>query len=201
LVENVDSPAVAEPDQSGSGLGHAFSPWKGSPIPVEHQIRGLEGARMVERDLMATTSFLSSAMGFTHLGTENGWHRYGVADGESGAYVDIREAPLAGRGAWGTGSVHHIAWRVTDEAHQLEVRQRVTEEGAHPTPVINRFWFKSVYFREPGGVLFELATEGPGFAVDEDLAHLGEKLVLPPWLESDRSVIESKLPKLTASEK
>ena len=207
LVESKDSLATAEPvlatgrvrpngGQGEGGLGRAFTPWDGSPIPVEHQIRGLESARMVERDLVVTTSFLSSAMGFTHLGTENGWHRYGVADGKSGSYVDLRETPTARRGAWGTGSVHHIAWRVDDEAHQLEVRGRVTEEGARPTPVIDRFWFKSVYFLEPGGVLFELATDGPGFAVDEDRAHLGESLVLPPWLEPNRAAIESNLPPL-----
>ena len=80
--------------------------------------------------------------------------------------------PAAPRGAWGTGSVHHLALRVADEAHQTEVREQVLHGGAHPTPVIDRFWFKSVYFREPGGVLFELATDGPGFAVDEDRATL-----------------------------
>jgi glyoxalase family protein len=184
--------------ESEHSPGRAFTPWEGGPVAVEHQIRGLESARMVERDLIVTTSFLSEAMGFTHIGTENGWHRYGVGDTKSGAYVDLREMPTAHRGAWGTGSVHHIAWRVNDEAHQLEVCERVSEGGAHPTPVIDRFWFKSVYFREPGGVLFELATEGPGFAVDEDRAHLGETLVLPPWLEPKRAEIESSLPKLVA---
>jgi glyoxalase family protein len=184
--------------ESEDSLGRTFTPWDRSPIPVDRQIRGLESARMVERDLIVTTSFLSNAMGFTHLGTENGWHRYGVAGGKSGAYVDLREEPTAQRGAWGTGSVHHIAWRVNDEAHQLEVRGRVSKEGARPTPVIDRFWFKSVYFLEPGGVLFELATEGPGFAVDEDRAHLGESLVLPPWLESQRAEIEARLPTLSA---
>ena len=195
--------------ESGGLVGRAFTPWDGSPIPVEHQIRGLESARMVERDLIVTTSFLSNAMGFTHLGTENGWHRYGLggqsegpasapAASPSGQYVDVREMPTARRGAWGTGSVHHIAWRVDDEAHQLEVRERVMKNGARPTPVIDRFWFKSVYFLEPGGVLFELATDGPGFAVDEDRAHLGEKLVLPPWLEANRVAIERELPQLSS---
>jgi glyoxalase family protein len=184
LVENKDS------------LGRSFSPWNQSPIPVEHQIRGLESARLVERDLIRTSSFLTGAMGFENLGTENGWHRYGVAGGKSGAYVDLYESPTSGRGAWGTGSIHHLAWRVDDEAHQLEVRQRVQEGGSRPTPVIDRFWFKSVYFPEPGGVLFELATEGPGFAVDEDPAHLGETLVLPPWLEPERASIEGVLPPL-----
>ena len=139
--------------ESEDSLGRTFTPWDRSPIPVDRQIRGLESARMVERDLVVTTSFLSNAMGFTHLGTENGWHRYGVAGGKSGAYVDLREEPTARRGAWGAGSVHHIAWRVNDEAHQLEVRGRVSKAGARPTPVIDRFWFKSVYFLEPGGVL------------------------------------------------
>jgi glyoxalase family protein len=151
---------------------------------------------MVERDLVVTTSFLSKAMGFTHVGSESGWHRYGTGEGKSGTYVDLRETPADRRGAWGTGSIHHIAWRVDDEAHQLEVRTRVSEEGARPTPVIDRFWFKSVYFLEPGGVLFELATDGPGFAVDEHREHLGESLVLPPWLEPNRAEIESKLPPL-----
>lgn len=196
LVESADSLATAEPVQGGGGLGRVFTPWDGSPVPVEHQIRGLESARLVEHDLVVTTSFLSNAMGFTHLGTENGWHRYGVAGGKSGSYVDLLEMPAASRGAWGTGTIHHLAWRVDDEAHQLEVRNSVTDGGAHPTPVIDRFWFKSVYFKEPGGVLFELATEGPGFAVDEDQAHLGESLVLPPWLESERAAIEATVPKL-----
>jgi glyoxalase family protein len=186
--------------ESKDALNRAFTPWDGSPIPVEHQIRGLESARMVERDLVVTSSFLSNAMGFTHLGTENGWHRYGVGDGKSGAYVDLQETPTAHRGAWGTGSVHHIAWRVDDEKHQLEVRESVAAKGMHPTPVIDRFWFKSVYFREPGGVLFELATDGPGFSVDEESAHLGEKLVLPPWLEPDRAAIEAALPTLRQSQ-
>jgi glyoxalase family protein len=185
LVENEDS------------LGRPFAAWKGSPIPEQYQIRGLESARMLERDLIRTTSFLTDAMGFAHLGTENGWHRYGVAGGKSGAYVDLYESPTSGRGAWGTGSIHHLAWRVDDEKHQDEVRTRVREGGSRPTPVIDRFWFKSVYFPEPGGVLFELATEGPGFAVDEDPAHLGESLVLPPWLEPERAAIEAALPQLS----
>jgi glyoxalase family protein len=111
--------------------------------------------------------------------------------------VDIQGAAAdARRGAWGVGSVHHLAWRVEDEAHQLDVRQQVDDAGRRPTPVIDRFWFQSVYFLEPGGVLFELATDGPGFSVDEDPAHLGESLVLPPWLEPQRAAIQSGLPPL-----
>jgi glyoxalase family protein len=177
-----------------------FSPWADSPVPAEHQVRGLHGARLWEHNLTVTTTFLQEVLGFSLLGTENGWHRYALEiDGEaalSGRFVDIRERTDIGRGAWGTGSIHHLAWRVDDEQHQLDVRSRIEAAGRRPTPVIDRFWFRSVYFLEPGGVLFELATDGPGFAVDEDVSHLGETLVLPPWLESSRSAIEAKLPRL-----
>jgi glyoxalase family protein len=182
--------------ESTSASGRAFSPWDGSPIPVEHQIRGLESARLVERDLAATTTFLSTVLGFAHIATDGPWHRYGVEGGASGAYVDVRAATDGRRGAWGVGSIHHLAWRVDDEAHQAAVRSQIDSAGRRPTPVIDRFWFKSVYFLEPGGVLFELATDGPGFAVDEEAAHLGETLVLPPWLEPQRAAITSMLPPL-----
>lgn len=183
--------------ESASSLGRNFAPWENSPIPVAQQIRGLESARMLERDLARTVSFLTGAMGFHKISEEKGWQRYGVGEGKSGQYVDLQGAPNERRGAWGTGSVHHIAWRVEDDAHELEARAEVERGGAQPTPVIDRFWFHSVYFREPGGVLFELATDGPGFHVDEEKHSLGEKLVLPPWLEPERAAIESQLPRLT----
>ena len=183
--------------ESADSLGRAFTPWEGSPIPLAYQIRGLESARLVERDLAPTVTFLSQGLGFRKIGEADGWLRYGLGEGKSGQYVDLQSSPAAPRGAWGTGSIHHLAWRVEDETHQLEARQSVAEGGAQPTPVIDRFWFKSVYFREPGGVLFELATDGPGFSVDEATATLGESLVLPPWLEKDRAAIEATLPRLT----
>ncbi len=182
--------------ESEDSLGRPFTPWEGGSVPVTNQIRGLESARMVESNIAMTTSFLKSAMGFRHLRTENGWERWGIESGKSGQYLDVREAREAPRGAWGIGSIHHLAWRVDDNAHELELRNRLIAANAQPTPVIDRFWFKSVYFREPGGVLFELATDGPGFAADEDLAHLGERLVLPPWLEARRREIEGSLPAL-----
>ena len=175
--------------------GRAFTPWDASPVPQERQIRGLFGAQVWEREAEQTTNFLTGVLGFTRLASQNGWTRYGFD--QSPGVVDIREVPDARRGAWGVGSVHHLAWRVADEHEQLAVREQVERAGGQATPVIDRFWFKSVYFREPGGVLFELATEGPGFAVDEDPAHLGEKLVLPPFLEPNRGQIERALPPLT----
>jgi glyoxalase family protein len=172
-----------------------FTPWDHSPVPAEYQVRGLYGAQLWEREAAATATFLTTVLGFIALGSENGWTRYGF-DNASGI-VDVRAAPTARRGQWGVGSVHHLAWRVDDERHQLRIRTAVEDAGGHATPVIDRFWFKSVYFQEPGGVLFELATDGPGFSVDEDPAHLGETLVLPPFLESRRATIERTLPPLT----
>lgn len=181
--------------EGAAGSTRVFAPWSGSPVPADRQIRGLYGAQVWERDVASTTEFLTGVLGFQPIGEENGWTRYGFA--HAAGVIDVREAKDARRGAWGVGAIHHLAWRVEDEAHQLAVRQQIESAGSHPTPVIDRFWFQSVYFKEPGGVLFELATEGPGFAVDEDPAHLGESLVLPPWLEPSRARIEAVLPPLT----
>jgi glyoxalase family protein len=187
--------ALVEPARN---VRTAFTPWDASGVPAERQIRGLYGARLWERLASPTVEFLTSVLGFTSLGQEGSWTRYGFA--EASGSVDIQETPDARRGAWGVGSVHHLAWRVDDEAHQLRVRQDVVRAGGNATPVIDRFWFKSVYFNEPGGVLFEIATDGPGFTVDEDPSHLGEALVLPPFLEDRRPEIERILPVLKMPE-
>jgi glyoxalase family protein len=183
--------------ENAEATRRVFTPWTESPVPVERQVRGLDGARLRELELGPTTAFLTSVLGFHHVATEGGLHRYAAGDGPlTGNYVDVQETPDTRRGAWGVGSIHHLAWRVADDPHQIEVRRRIDDANRRPTPVIDRFWFKSVYFLEPGGVLFELATDGPGFAVDEDPAHLGESLVLPPWLEVQRAAIDSMLPPL-----
>jgi glyoxalase family protein len=184
--------ALVEPARSPRT---AFTPWEASAVPPERQIRGLYGARLWERVTSPTAAFLTDVLGFTAQGQEAGWTRYGFDDATG--VIDIQETPDARRGAWGVGSVHHLAWRVDDDQHQLRVREEVEAAGASATPVIDRFWFKSVYFKEPGGVLFEIATDGPGFAIDEDPAHLGEALVLPPFLEPHRREIEGVLPVLT----
>ena len=174
-----------------------FSPWSGSPVPADLQIKGIHGVRAWERSLPATAGFLADVFDFREHGADGEWTRYGPRAGGSGGWMELRSTPQERLGAWGTGSVHHVAWRVADDDEQREVRARVQEAGRGPTPVIDRFWFKSVYFREPGGVLFELATDGPGFGIDEDHATLGERLILPPWLEVHRDEIEAKLPELT----
>lgn len=180
-----------------------FTPWQEGPVPADKQILGLHGARVKERDLAATERFITATLGFQKLAEEDGWHRYGLpaADGKpggSGRVLEIKEEPAGRRGQWGVGGVHHLAWTVEDEEHELEVRARVGAAGRRPTEIIDRFWFKSVYFSEPGGVLFELATKGPGFNVDEDVAALGERLILPPWLEPHRARIEAALPVIKA---
>jgi len=182
--------------ESASAAARPFTPWEAGPVPVERQIRGLDGARLKLRTLAPSAAFLEGVLGYRRLGEEGGFVRYGVDGGGSGARLDLAEDPAAPRGAWGTGAVHHLAFRAADEEHQLALRAAVEAAERHPTPVIDRFWFRSVYFREPGGVLFELATDGPGFAVDEAPAHLGESLVLPPWLEPHRREIEANLPPL-----
>jgi glyoxalase family protein len=175
-----------------------FTAWNNSLVPVEHQILGLHSVRLWERDLALTQQFLVDVLGFSPMGEEDGWYRYGVHGGGSGKHLDIRELPTEQRGRWGVGGIHHVAWRVPDDATELAVRERIALAHRRPTEVIDRFWFRSVYFLEPGGVLFEIATDGPGFTADESLATLGEQLVLPPWLEQRRGEIEARLPQLTA---
>jgi glyoxalase family protein len=195
----------ALPFRDNDGLGLAlveisderdFTPWEKSDVPEDKQIIGLHGARMWQRTLEQSANFLTNTMGFSYAGVDNGWHRYTVNGGGSGNFVEMQELPNLGRGQWGTGSVHHLAWRVDDTEHEMQIREAIAKAGRRPTEQIDRFWFKSVYFMEPGGVLFELATDGPGFAVDEDPSKLGETLVLPPWLEIHRTQIEAGLPKV-----
>jgi glyoxalase family protein len=181
--------------EAAGGRRREFAPWTASPIPEARQIRGLFGAQIWEREAAPTVAFMTTALGFRELAREGDWVRYGFP--EAPGVVDIRETPNERRGAWGVGAVHHLAWSVADLDEELIVRQQVEAAGGHATEVIDRFWFKSVYFKEPGGVLFEIATRGPGFAVDENPSHLGETLVLPPWYESARREIEGVLPPLT----
>lgn len=173
-----------------------YVPWEKSPVPPEHQLRRFHAVRLWERRLSQTEALLTQYMGFSLLGTEDGWHRYGADGGGAGKLADIMELPDERSGRWGTGSIHHVAWRARDSQEQMALRDALAAAGVSPTPQIDRFWFKSVYFHEPGGVLFELATDGPGFDRDEDPERLGERLILPPWLEPHRREIEAALPPL-----
>ena len=156
-------------------------------IPAEHAIQGFEEMRAYNSDPEASRELLEGALGFEQDGGTSWLAR---SEKRSGRYVYDR-AP-AEHAVAGAGTVHHVAWASLDD-EQVAWRDRVIAGGAHPTPVIDRYWFRSVYFREPSGVLFEIATMGPGFAVDEDPAHLGERLVLPPKIEHLRAQLEATL--------
>jgi glyoxalase family protein len=174
-----------------------FVAWARSTVPLEYQLRGMDAARLWVRRLEETEGLLSGTLGFTRMGEEQGWVRFGVSEAPAGAFVEVNARPGERRGRWGTGAVHHVAWRVRDSGEQLGLRDRLERSGRRPTPPIDRFWFQSVYFLEPGGVLFELATDGPGFARDEAADRLGERLILPPWLDARRDELERALPPLT----
>jgi glyoxalase family protein len=156
-------------------------------IPAELALQGFDGVRAYAADPERSRSLLEEAMAFVPAG-ENVWEARGDV---RGGYYAYDPAP-AERGIPGGGTVHHVAWGSSNEEHEAW-RERVLQAGMQPTPVIDRFWFKSVYFREPNGVLFELATLGPGFSIDEDSSELGEKLILPPAFEHLREKVEQVL--------
>ena len=155
-------------------------------IPSDHALQGFHGVRAYSDDPERSRKMLEDALAFTPAG--DGWEARGERRGALYGY----DAPPPERGLQGAGTVHHVAWGSTDEEH-VAWRERVQATGGHPTPVIDRHYFRSIYFREPSGVLFELATPSPGFTVDEPLETLGERLSIPPALESRRGEIESVL--------
>jgi glyoxalase family protein len=156
-------------------------------VPPEHALLGFAGVRAYTNDPSRSASLLEEALGFEST-APGSWEARGEQRGGFIAY----DAPPSERGRPGAGTVHHVAWASSMEEHEAW-RDRVARTGARPTPVIDRFYFRSVYFREPSGVLFELATMGPGFSVDEPAEHLGERLALPPFLEPQRERIERAL--------
>jgi glyoxalase family protein len=135
-------------------------------------------------------------MGFKLAGQENDRFRYTVGSGDAGTIVDLRCAPEEPRGSVLVGTVHHIAWRVANDDEQLDWLGEISRLGYNASNVMDRKYFHSIYFREPGGILFEIATDAPGFAVDEPIEELGKKLLLPPWLEPRRAQLEAVLPPL-----
>jgi glyoxalase family protein len=171
--------------------------WAGAPgIPREHTIRGFHGVTLWVEQAEASERVLVETLGFRALREEGTTKRYAIGDGGPGTLVSLREIGGFGLGASGAGTVHHVAFAVADDETELAVRERVMQAHLNPTPVIDRNYFNSVYFREPGGILYELATNPPGFAVDEPVEHLGESLKLPPRYEPHRAEIEAVLPRI-----
>jgi len=140
------------------------------------------------------TMDLVNAMGFRMAGQDGRRTRFETGEGGPHALVDVVESPEGPVGEESIGTVHHVAWRASDPAHQKEWREVLVKAGRNVTPVIDRYYFKSIYSREPGGVLFEIATDGPGFTVDETVESLGSSLSLPPWFQVRRDRLDETLP-------
>ena len=180
-------------------VGHAGAAarpaWGGAPgIAQDVALRGFHSVAMWVEESEATASVLTQTLGFRLVSEDGASKRFAILDGGPGNRVELRAIGGFGRGLGGAGTVHHVAWCVSDDDAEMQVREQVIAAGLHPTTQVDRNYFHSVYFREPGGVLFELATIPPGFAIDEVAEHLGEALKLPPQYESERATIERVLP-------
>lgn len=176
--------------------GDLRAPWDTGIIPAEHGVRGLHSVTLSTADERGTVEMMEE-LGLHADRQEGNRLRFAAGDGAAGALVDVlvdRDAP---HGLVAGGTVHHVAWRAPDGGTQLRWREELVGRGAKVTSVLDRQYFRSIYFREPGGTLLEIATDAPGFAVDEPLLELGRALKLPPWLEPDREQIEATLPKLS----
>ena len=166
------------------------------PVPAQHAIRGAAGVTLTIADAAPTSALLTETLGFVAEGEQGERARYRVGAGRSSARLDIIARPGVARGQVAAGSIHHVAWRVRDDAEELAWRDLLLGAGRSVTPVRDRNYFRSIYFQEPGGAIFEIATDGPGFAADEPAESLGEALKLPAWLEERRANIERHLPPL-----
>lgn len=172
--------------------------WEGSPIPKDKAIRGIDGATVVVRRLEPLATVLTQILGFKQTTTytldgNNSIVVFEAGQGGPGTQVRVEVRPDGQEGELGIGGVHHIAFRTPNPEEHRQWREHLAKSGLAVTTVIDRYYFKSIYFRVPGGALFEIATDGPGFTTDEDLEHLGEHLVLPPFLEGQRTQIEKNL--------
>ena len=189
-------------DYDGAGVELVFndedqrSGWDNGRIPTDYAIRGFHTVTLDESNPDRTINLLTETMQHTLVGEEQGRFRFKAGAGGPGNYVDVLHSPNAVRALQGAGSVHHVAFSTDSDETQLLIREQLTEAGFHPTDVLDRQYFHSIYFREPGGVLFEVATNPPGFAVDESVAELGTALKLPPQYESRRAKVEAELPQI-----
>jgi glyoxalase family protein len=171
------------------------APWSGG-VDAGTAIRGLHGVTLLLRSRAPTVELMTGLLGFEIVDEMPGRTRLAAGGNAAGHLVDLVEAPDAPAARNGLGTVHHVAFAIADGDQQVELRQELLRRGAEVTEVRDRTYFQSIYFREPGGVLFEVATIAPGFTVDEPLERLGESLKLPPWEEPYRAEIEATLPRL-----
>lgn len=170
--------------------------WGRGSVPEEHAIRGFHSATLGVPDFGFLERFFTEVFGWAPAAEEEHRHRFAARGDSIGQFVDLAGGPDLQHAVQGTGTIHHIAFRCKDADEQLEWREKVLSAGLRVTEVRDRCYFKSIYFREPGGILFEIATDGPGFDVDEPIEELGTSLKLPPWLEERRAEIEERLVEL-----
>jgi glyoxalase family protein len=165
--------------------------WSGGEIPAAHTLRGQHTAELTVRDAEATSRLLTDTMGYRPVRSEGARSRYEAGPGGPGRYVDVIADATSPIGRGGSGTIHHIAWRVADDAAELTMQDRLQQAGFHVSPVRDRNYFRSIYYRERNGILFEIATDIPGFAADEPVASLGTALKLPVQFEPHRADIEA----------
>lgn len=200
--ERFGAPWLAVRDPSGLLLelvGDARDdrpPWAGGGVDRDSAVRGLHSVTLLLRDRAPTLTLLTGLLGFAVVDEAPGRTRLAVGDDAPGHLVDLLVSPDAPPGRNGLGTVHHVAFAVSSAEEQLHLRAELVQLGYDVTPVRDRTYFQSIYFREPGGVLFEVATMSPGFTFDEPLERLGTALKLPPWEEANRSAIEAALPRI-----
>jgi len=174
---------------------------EGGTVPSEYAIRGFYGVTLWEQNVERTAELLTETLGFRLQGEAGQRLRFRAASDGPGALVDVIHRPQGEPGWGGAGTVHHVAWRTPNDEEQTAWQKEIAGRGFHVSPVMDRQYFHSIYFREPGGVLFEIATDPPGFTFDEPREGLGQGLKLPPWLEPQRSQIEEILPRLRLPER
>ena len=195
-------PSIVAMDPSGLAMElvatdrDAREAWAGGDVDPGAAVRGLHSVSMTIRHAAATVDFMTGLLGFTVVDRIKGRIRVSVNGDSPGHTIDIVERPDAAQAVNGLGTVHHVAMAIEGEDQQAALRQELIARGLQVTEVLDRQYFRSIYFREPGGVLFEVATVAPGFTVDESLPCLGQDLKLPPWEEPNRSEIEAGLPRI-----
>jgi glyoxalase family protein len=196
-------PAISFSDPDGMGIeliatktARVDRAYLRGPVPVEVAIRGFHSATLSQADPHGTAALLTDTMGFKLIAQDGNRFRYAIDSGQPSGLVDVLHLPGERPGRILAGTVHHIAWRTPDDEQQPSWRAELARLKYGVSPVMDRKYFHSIYYREPGGILFEIATDPPGFSVDEAPEDLGSKLVLPPWLEPQRANLEAVLPPL-----